>query len=181
MIGGVPVESGQQIVQVGGGELPLEWLCRGVVAVFEGSESVPDLGKVGEVVGRDDLALDDGEVDLHLVQPRSVDRGVDHDCVGERAGQPVGSLLAAVGGAVVDDGPATLRMHCAAGVLRIGAWDTDPAPPDAPLPFERSADLCLEDGRGLALVRACSDLWGWQPLSWDGSRGKLVWCELGAA
>ena len=35
MIGGVPVESGQQIVQVGGGELPLERLCRGVVAVFE--------------------------------------------------------------------------------------------------------------------------------------------------
>lgn len=46
VIGGVPVESGQQIVQVGGGELPLERLCRGVVAVFEGSEPVPDLGEV---------------------------------------------------------------------------------------------------------------------------------------
>ena len=59
VIGGVPVEPGQQIVQVGGGELPLERLCRGVVAVFEGSEPVSDLVKVGEVVGCDDLALDD--------------------------------------------------------------------------------------------------------------------------
>jgi hypothetical protein len=54
----VSVESGQQIVQVGGGELPLERLCRGVVAVFECSEPVPDLGQDLEVVGRDDLALE---------------------------------------------------------------------------------------------------------------------------
>ncbi|MGW4021729.1 ATP-binding protein [Streptomyces sp. NPDC005009] len=78
-------------------------------------------------------------------------------------------------------GPAALRVHWAAGVLRIGAWDTGPAPPDAPLPFERSADLGLEDGRGPALVRAYSDLWGRQPLSRDGNKGKLVWCEPGAA
>ena len=67
MIGGVPVESGQQIVQGGCGELPLERLCRRVVAVFEGSEPVGDLVEVGEVVGCHDLALHDGEVDLHLV------------------------------------------------------------------------------------------------------------------
>ncbi|GAA2694344.1 hypothetical protein [Streptomyces lunalinharesii] len=64
MIGGVPVEPGQQIVQVGGGEPPLEWLCRGVVAVFECSESVSDLVEVCEVVGRDNLALLDGGEDL---------------------------------------------------------------------------------------------------------------------
>jgi hypothetical protein len=75
VIGGVPVESGQQIVQVGGGEPPLERLCRGVVAVFEGSEPVPDLGQVGEVVGREDLALHDGEVNLDLVQSRGVQAG----------------------------------------------------------------------------------------------------------
>ncbi|MFE9868345.1 hypothetical protein ACFYPZ_37655 [Streptomyces sp. NPDC005506] len=49
VIGGMPVEPGQQIVQ--GGEPPLERLRRGVVAVFAGSEAVPDLGEVGEVVG----------------------------------------------------------------------------------------------------------------------------------
>ena len=67
--GGVSVEPGQQIVQVGGGEPPLEWLCRGVVAVFECSEPVPDLVEVREVVGRDNLALDDREEDLDLVRP----------------------------------------------------------------------------------------------------------------
>jgi anti-sigma regulatory factor (Ser/Thr protein kinase) len=73
-------------------------------------------------------------------------------------------------------GPAALRVRWAAGVLRIGAWDADPEPPEAPRSLDQAAEL--EDGRGLALVRACADLWGWQPLSRHGSRGKYVWCEL---
>ncbi|MFB7494074.1 ATP-binding protein [Streptomyces sp. NPDC056161] len=76
-------------------------------------------------------------------------------------------------------GPAALRVRWSAGVLRIGAWDADPEPPEPPLPLDQLSDL--EDGRGLALVRACSDLWGWQPLTRQGSRGKYVWCELAAA
>ncbi|WP_432054588.1 ATP-binding protein [Streptomyces sp. bgisy022] len=73
-------------------------------------------------------------------------------------------------------GPAALRVRWAAGVLRIGAWDADPEPPLPPA----APEGCLtdEDGRGLALVRACSDLWGWHPLSRFGNRGKYVWCEL---
>ncbi|MFG2553697.1 ATP-binding protein [Streptomyces sp. NPDC048581] len=74
-------------------------------------------------------------------------------------------------------GPAALRVRWAAGVLRIGAWDADPEPPEAPRPLDQEAAE-LEDGRGLALVRACADLWGWQPLSRHGNRGKYVWCEL---
>ncbi|CAL9465377.1 ATP-binding protein [Streptomyces sp. Tu 3180] len=96
----------------------------------------------------------------------------------------VAELLAAelVANAVLHTkGPAALRVGRAAGVLRIGAWDADPRPPEPPLPFDRAAELGLEEGRGLALVRACSDLWGWQPLSREGSRGKYVWCELDAA
>ncbi|GAA2917206.1 ATP-binding protein [Streptomyces mexicanus] len=76
-------------------------------------------------------------------------------------------------------GPAALRVRWSAGVLRIGAWDADPAPPEPPVPLEQVVDL--EEGRGLALVKACADLWGWQPLSREGNRGKVVWCELGAA
>ncbi|WNM29661.1 ATP-binding protein [Streptomyces sp. Li-HN-5-11] len=76
-------------------------------------------------------------------------------------------------------GPAALRIRWTAGVLRIGAWDADPAPPEPPVPLEQVADL--EEGRGLALVRACADLWGWQPLAREGNRGKVVWCELAAA
>ncbi|MEU0220369.1 ATP-binding protein [Streptomyces sp. NPDC006265] len=76
-------------------------------------------------------------------------------------------------------GPAALRVRWSAGVLRIGAWDADPEPPEPPGSFEQVADS--EAGRGLALVRACSDLWGWQPLTRDGNRGKYVWCELTSA
>lgn len=77
-------------------------------------------------------------------------------------------------------GPAALRVRWSPpGTLRIGAWDADPEPPEPPEPFERAAER--EDGRGLALVRACADVWGWQPLARCGNQGKYVWCELGAA
>ncbi|GGQ69458.1 ATP-binding protein [Streptomyces althioticus] len=77
-------------------------------------------------------------------------------------------------------GPAALRVRWSPpGTLRIGAWDADPSPPQPPQTL--AAVLEAEDGRGLALVRACADVWGWQPLVRDGSRGKFVWCEVGAA
>jgi anti-sigma regulatory factor (Ser/Thr protein kinase) len=94
----------------------------------------------------------------------------------------VGELLATelVSNAVRHtEGPAALRVCWSAGVLRIGAWDADPRPPEPPRPFDVGTDL--EEGRGLALVRACADLWSWQPLARDGRRGKYVWCELAAA
>ncbi|MGW3496146.1 ATP-binding protein [Streptomyces sp. NPDC001020] len=75
-------------------------------------------------------------------------------------------------------GPAALRVRWSAGVLRLGAWDADPEPPEPPVPLEQVAEA--EEGRGLGLVRACADLWGWQPLTRDGNRGKVVWCELAA-
>ncbi|MET9252265.1 ATP-binding protein [Streptomyces sp. NPDC003717] len=85
-------------------------------------------------------------------------------------------LLAAelVGNAVRHTtGPAALRVRWSGtGVLRIGAWDADPSPPEPPLPFEPALDR--EDGRGMSLVRACSDVWGWQPLTREGNRGKYV-------
>ncbi|WP_405767743.1 ATP-binding protein [Streptomyces sp. NBC_00080] len=76
-------------------------------------------------------------------------------------------------------GPACLRLRFRDGILQIGAWDADPEPPEPPGPLEDLTDA--ENGRGMALVRACSDLWHWQPLSRMGRRGKLVWCELNAA
>ncbi|MFF0010284.1 ATP-binding protein [Streptomyces sp. NPDC005374] len=77
------------------------------------------------------------------------------------------------------EGPAALRVRWSADVLRIGAWDADPEPPEPPQEFELIGEA--EQGRGLALVRACADLWGWQPLARNGNRGKYVWFELAAA
>jgi anti-sigma regulatory factor (Ser/Thr protein kinase) len=76
------------------------------------------------------------------------------------------------------EGPAALRVRWSAGVLRIGAWDADPEPPEPPGELEAITEL--EAGRGLAMVRACADLWGWHPLARNGNRGKLVWCDLAA-
>ncbi|MFI2202447.1 ATP-binding protein [Streptomyces sp. NPDC020192] len=75
-------------------------------------------------------------------------------------------------------GSAALRVRrTAEGVVWIGAWDTDPAPPDLPRSLEEVAES--EDGRRLGLVSACAQLWGWQPSARFGDRGKYVWCELG--
>ncbi|MEV7128794.1 ATP-binding protein [Streptomyces sp. NPDC093260] len=79
-------------------------------------------------------------------------------------------------------GPAALRLRFSAGVLRIGAWDADPAPSKPPATPEALEDLAgREGGRGLFLVKTCADLWGRQPLSRDGDRVKVVRCELSAA
>ncbi|MDH6628044.1 anti-sigma regulatory factor (Ser/Thr protein kinase) [Streptomyces sp. LBL] len=75
-------------------------------------------------------------------------------------------------------GPVTLRVLWSAGVLRIGAWDASPEPPEPPGDLASLTDV--EEGRGLALIQACADVWGWQPLSRHGSRGKFVWCDLAA-
>ncbi|MCS0605014.1 ATP-binding protein, partial [Streptomyces sp. LP11] len=68
-------------------------------------------------------------------------------------------------------GPAALRVRRTPhGVVWIGAWDTDPAPPPPPKPLEQAAGL--EGGRGLGLVVACADYWGWQPSARFGDHGK---------
>jgi anti-sigma regulatory factor (Ser/Thr protein kinase) len=78
-------------------------------------------------------------------------------------------------------GPAALRVRrTTEGVIWLGAWDTDPTPPDPPQRLDQVAEL-EEEGRGLALVRACAEVWGWQPSARFGNRGKYVWCELVAA
>ncbi|MFH8237090.1 ATP-binding protein [Streptomyces sp. NPDC018321] len=76
-------------------------------------------------------------------------------------------------------GPAALRVRWAAGVLWVGAWDADPEPPEPPGEWASLAEA--EEGRGLAMVWACADVWGWQPLARGGNRGKYVWCDLVAA
>ena len=58
------VDAVQEVVEVGAGELPVEWSGDGVVADLECGEAVADLVQAGEVVRVDDFALDDGEVDF---------------------------------------------------------------------------------------------------------------------
>jgi anti-sigma regulatory factor (Ser/Thr protein kinase) len=81
-------------------------------------------------------------------------------------------------------GPAAMRLHWSAPILRIGVWDTDPTPP-ALTPLTAAPTPSLESGRGLTLVEECADNWGWYYLGSATQRpnnhGKFVWCELARA
>ena len=58
-----------EAVEVGTGELPLEWGGDLFVATAEGEQLLLERVEVGEVVGGEDLGLNDREVDLGLVVP----------------------------------------------------------------------------------------------------------------
>jgi hypothetical protein len=60
----VGVDAGEQVVEVGAGELPVERGAGGLPVVLEGDDAVGDDVEVVQVVGGQDLALDDREVDL---------------------------------------------------------------------------------------------------------------------
>jgi hypothetical protein len=56
------------------------------------------------------------------------------------------------------------------GVVRIDVHDSSPAP----LPPACHHDADDENGRGLTVVAAIAERWGWRPEPF----GKVVWCEL---
>jgi hypothetical protein len=60
-----------------------------------------------------------------------------------------------------------------AGIVRIDVHDSSPLP--LPPGCQRDADD--ETGRGLTVVAALAQAWGWRPEPF----GKVVWCELGVA
>ena len=70
------------------------------------------------------------------------------------------------------EGPAALKLRRSGTSFRLGAWDTDPAPPSAKPDDD-------ETGRGLRLVDAYADDWGWFQVNGPrGGQGKYAWCEL---
>lgn len=56
------------------------------------------------------------------------------------------------------------------GYAVIEVWDSDPLPPRRKQPTEND-----EGGRGLLLVEALSERWGYR---WPKTGGKVVWCAL---
>lgn len=72
--------------------------------------------------------------------------------------------------------PSPVRLWLASDLTRLLIAVADPSP-DPPVPAD--PDPGAEEGRGLLLVRAVSDRWGW--LAWtDGGMAKAVWAELAA-
>jgi hypothetical protein len=78
----------QEAVEVGAGELPVEGPGGGVVVLSEGEDLGGEGLEVLEVVGGEQLALDDGEVDFGLVELGGVDGQVDHLCVRVGVAEP---------------------------------------------------------------------------------------------
>jgi hypothetical protein len=83
------MDLGEQSIEIGPGELPLKGPGDLLVMILESEQPSLYLGEVGEVVGSEHLALDDGEVDLDLVEPGGMHRQVDQNQLGEGAPQSV--------------------------------------------------------------------------------------------
>jgi anti-sigma regulatory factor (Ser/Thr protein kinase) len=72
----------------------------------------------------------------------------------------------------VPDRRAALLMLRRPGGVRVEMTDTSPRPP-----LSTPVDGLTEGGRGLVIVDAVTDRWGWHPLP---GRGKTVWFECDA-
>src|SRR3954447_20301203 len=75
-------QSLEESVEGFAGEAPVEGFGGVVVAILEGEQPVGKFVEVVEVLGFDDLALHDGEEDLHLVEPTGVHRRCTSSAVG---------------------------------------------------------------------------------------------------
>ena len=58
------MDPGQELVEAGAGEPPVERPGLGVVMLLEGKDLVLEMAQVIEVIGGQELALDDGKVDF---------------------------------------------------------------------------------------------------------------------
>jgi anti-sigma regulatory factor (Ser/Thr protein kinase) len=73
--------------------------------------------------------------------------------------------------------PVNVRLSANHARLLIEVWDGNIRPP---LPRDLENDvpaLDAESGRGLFLVEALSERWGWYPTR--NPAGKVTWCEIG--
>ena len=108
----------KQDIEIAAGEGPLERLGGLLVALLEAHQLVSERGEIRKIVGSEELALDNGEIDLDLIEPTGVDRGVDKNDIGPFGAQPSGGALTAVRGAIVDD-----PEHAAGRPIRLLAHD----------------------------------------------------------
>ena len=82
-------------------EFPLEWRSNVLIVLLEAEESILDFFKRVEVVGRERLAFNDGEVNFDLIEPTGVDRSVHGEEIGKGCFEAPNTWLAAMRGAVV--------------------------------------------------------------------------------
>src|SRR5664280_3023364 len=70
------LELDEKDVQVAARKGPFEWSGGALIASLEGRQTAFEGREVGEVARREKLTLNNGEIDLDLVEPAGVDRRV---------------------------------------------------------------------------------------------------------
>jgi hypothetical protein len=84
-------------------ECPLKGRRSSLVVGLECQQALFQFDQGGEIVGRENLSLNNGEVDLDLVEPTRVNWGVDEQGVRPFGPQSINGFLTAMGRAVVHD------------------------------------------------------------------------------
>ena len=78
------------------------------IAFLRIHEAIRKMGKRGKIVGREHLSLDDREIDLNLIDPTGMNRGMYQKSVGPAGSDAIDCLLAAMSRAVIHDPKDTL-------------------------------------------------------------------------
>src|SRR5262252_7557640 len=94
--GRLTLELFEQFGEVATRERPLEGSSESFVVPLKPQQPILDSGQRSEVVRGDHLALDDGEVELDLIEPARVHRTMDQDEIGVTALQAFDRARAAV-------------------------------------------------------------------------------------
>jgi hypothetical protein len=116
---------GEQASEIPTGEAPFDGASEGFIAVLEGEQPVFDFGQAAKVARRQDLALDDREVDLDLIEPTRVDRSMDHGYCWMGSLEPLNGGCASVGRPIVHDPKDTSCFS-----VRRGSHDFGHQPPE---------------------------------------------------
>ncbi len=98
---GVVAEPRQEGCEIPAGESPVERDGDLLIVMLKGKQTFLDLGQRREIIGDKDLALDDREVNLDLIQPTGMQWGVHQHHRRPLGAESVGGLLAAVSRTVV--------------------------------------------------------------------------------
>ena len=96
-------ESLEQGSKIASRELPVKRARRSLVVLLEAQQGTVEVVERGEVGGREQLALNDREVNLDLVEPAGMNGSVHEDDVAPLLADAIHGTLSAVRGAVISD------------------------------------------------------------------------------
>jgi hypothetical protein len=105
-------------MQITAREGPFERFGGALVAGLEGHHVPLQIGQTLEVGGGEQLALNDREIHLDLIEPTGVNRGMNQDDVGPPGAEAVSGAPSTVAGAIVCN-----QEHAAGRAIRLLAHD----------------------------------------------------------